>query len=148
MYQYNAAATFANGSSHAADNYFALAAGNTNPQGIADPPAPGSLLATETPALSEFVSAESALRGNDAALASMYDEPLKKFRVDTVRRSESRTVESHTRDLSYTVGAAPNYLTDDNRWASDNDSQADVDDLFAEWDSDPLGLLSVPDLGM
>ena len=30
---------------------FALAAGNTNPQGIADPPAPGSLLATETPVL-------------------------------------------------------------------------------------------------
>ena len=33
----------------------------------------------------------------------MYDEPLKKLRVDTVRRSESRAVESHTRDLSYIV---------------------------------------------
>ena len=44
VYQYNAAATFANGSSHVADVAFALAAGNTNPQGIADPPAPGSLL--------------------------------------------------------------------------------------------------------
>ena len=75
MYQYNAAATFANGSSHAADVAFALAAGNTNPQGIADPPAPGSLLVTETPVLAEPVSAEAALRGNDAALASMYDEP-------------------------------------------------------------------------
>ena len=90
VYQYNAAATFANGSSHAADVAFALAVGNTNPQGIADPPAPGSLLATETPVLAEPVSAEAALRGNDAALASMYYEPLKKFRVDTVRRSESR----------------------------------------------------------
>ena len=68
----------------------------------------------------------------------MYYEPLKKVRIDTARRSESRTVESHTRDLSYTVGAAPNYLTDDNRWANDNDSQSDVDDLFAEWESDPL----------
>ena len=46
VYQYNAAATFANGSSHAADVSFALAAGNTNPQGIADPPAPGSAVAT------------------------------------------------------------------------------------------------------
>ena len=36
----------------------------------------------------------------------MHYEPLKKVRVDTVRRSESRTVESHTRDLSYTVGAS------------------------------------------
>ena len=123
-----------------------LATGNTNPQGIADPPAPGSLLTTETSVLSEPVSAEAALRGNDAALEDMYYEPLKKIRIDTARRSESRKVESHTRDLSYTVGAAPNYLTDDNRWASDNDSQSDVDDLFAQWESDPLELLSLPDL--
>ena len=71
VYQYNAAATLANNSSHAADAAFALAAGNTNPQGIADPPAPSSLLTTETPVLSEPVSADAALRGNDAALASM-----------------------------------------------------------------------------
>ena len=122
VYQYNAAATFANGSSHAADVAFALAAGNTNPQGIADPPAPSSLLATETPVLSEPVSAEAALRGNDAALASMYYEPLKKVRIDTVRRSESRAVESHTRDLSYTVGASAlaepvaHRIADDTRW--------------------------------
>ena len=51
VYQYNAAATLANGSSHAADLSFALAAGNTNPQGIADPPAPSSLLATEASVL-------------------------------------------------------------------------------------------------
>ena len=55
VYQYNAAATFANGSSHAANVSFALAAGNTNPQGIADPPAPGSLLVTETPVPSDPV---------------------------------------------------------------------------------------------
>ena len=90
-----------------------LAAANTNPQGIADPPAPGSLLATETPVLAEPVSAEAALRGNDAALASMYEEPLKKVRIDTVRRSESRTVEYRTRDLSYTVGASANRIAND-----------------------------------
>ena len=78
VYQYNAAATFANDSSHAADVSFALAVGNTNPQGIADPPAPSSLLVTETPVLAEPVSAEAAPRSNDAALASMYYEPLKK----------------------------------------------------------------------
>ena len=58
VYQYNAAATFANGSSHAADVSFAMAAANTNPQGIADPPAPSSLLATETPVLAEPVLAK------------------------------------------------------------------------------------------
>ena len=67
-------------------------------------------MVTETPVLAEPVSAEAALRGDDAALASMYHEPLKKIRIDTVRRSESRAVESHTRDLSYTVGASANRL--------------------------------------
>ncbi len=126
---------------------FALASGNTNPQGIADPPALGSLLTTETSVHSEPVSAETALRGNDAALESMYYEPLKKSRIDTARPSVSRKVETHARDLSYSVGAAPDYLTDDNRWVNDNDSHSDVDDLFAQWDSDPLELLSLPDLG-
>jgi hypothetical protein len=39
-------------------------------------------------------------------------------------------------------------LTDDSRLARDNHRQAEVDDLFAQWDSDPLALLSAPDLGM
>jgi hypothetical protein len=148
VYQYNAAVNFTNGSSHAADVSFALAAGNTNPQGIADPPAPGSLLTTETPILTEPVSTEAALRSNDAALASMYYEPLKKLRVDTVRRSESRTVESPTRDLSYTVGSSANRIADDSRWARADHHQAEVDDLFAQWESDPLELLSFPGLGI
>ena len=106
------------------------------------------MLATETPILSEPVTAEAAFRNNDAALASLYDEPLKKVRIDTARRSESRTVESHTRDLSYTVGASTNRITDDYRLARSNNHQAKVDDLFAQWESDPLQLLSFPDLGI
>jgi hypothetical protein len=39
VYQYNNAVSLPNNSSKAADAFFALAAGNTNPQGIADPPA-------------------------------------------------------------------------------------------------------------
>ena len=39
-------------------------------------------------------------------------------------------------------------ITDDSRWARDNHLQAEVDDLFAQWESDPLQLLSFPDLGM
>ena len=147
MNRYANGRTFTSGKQTAAET-FPLAPGNTNPQGIADPPAPGSLLTTETPVLTEPVSAEPVLVGNDVALEGMYYEPLRKVRIDTVQRSTSRVVESHTRDLSYTVGAAPNYLTGDNRWATDHDSQSDVDDLFAQWDSDPLELLSLPDIGM
>jgi hypothetical protein len=146
VYQYNNAAGLTSGSK-AANSYFPLSSGNTNPQGIADPPAPGSLLTTETSVLSDPVSAEAVFRGTNAALAGMSYEPVKKSRVDTARPSVSRKVEPHARDLSYTVGVAPHYLADDNRWAGDNDNQSDVDDLFAEWDSDPLRLLSLPDLG-
>jgi hypothetical protein len=142
VYQYNAAASLANGSSKSADVSFALAAGNTNPQGIADPPAPSSLLATYTTVRSEPASAEATFRSNDAVLESLYYEPLKKFRIDTVRRSESRTVDSPTRDLSYTVGASTNRIADDSRWARANHHQAEVDDLFAQWETDPLQLLS------
>ena len=76
----------------------------------------------------------------------MYDEPLKKIRVDTVRRSESRVVESHTRDLSFTVGFSANRLANDS--VANDKHHTEVDDLFAQWDSDPLELLSLPDLGM
>jgi hypothetical protein len=46
VYQYANARGKTSGSQSAAAT-FALAAGNTNPQGIADPPPPGSMLATE-----------------------------------------------------------------------------------------------------
>jgi hypothetical protein len=69
----------------------------------------------------------------------MYYEPLKKVRIDTARRSESRTMESHIRALCYTVGASANRLADDNRLANDNHRQAEEDDLFAG-ESDPLQL--------
>ncbi len=128
---------------------FALAPGNTNPQGIADPPAPSSLLVAEAPVASEPVSAEAALRVSDAALENMYYEPLQKLRVDTARRSESRTVESSTRDLSYSVGASALAEPVAHRIANANVAydrhHMGVDDLFAQWESDPLELLSLPD---
>ncbi len=145
VYQFNAAANVISGSL-APSVSFALAAGNINPQGIADPPAPSNLLTTDTPALSTPVSIETDSRGSDAALANMYDEPLKKVRIDTARRSESRTVESHTRDLSYIVGASANRLAIDSV-ASDR-HHTEADDLFAEWDSDPLELFNFPDLAI
>ena len=92
------------------------------------------------------------LEDSTPATPLILSEPLKKVRIDTVRRSESRAVESHTRDLSYTVGASAlaepvaHRITDDSV-ANDN-HQAKVDDLFAQWETDPLQLLSLPDLGM
>ena len=55
-------------------------------------------------------------------------------------------MESPTRDLSYTVGASANRLANDS--VANDKHHTEVDDLFAEWESDPLALLSLPDLGM
>jgi hypothetical protein len=61
VYQYANARSKTSGSQSAAAT-FALAAGNTNPQGIADPPAPGSMVAT--------ADARRAGSLTDAALAA------------------------------------------------------------------------------
>ncbi len=147
VFQYADGRNATSGTTQTATTTFALAAGNTNPQGIADPPAPGSLLTTDASVLAEPVSEEAALVAHDAALASMYYEPQRKVRVDRTGRVASRNAVVGVSVADFTVGAAPSYLTGDNRWATDHDSQADVDDLFAEWDADPLELVSLPDLG-
>jgi hypothetical protein len=135
VYQYNAAASLANGSSKTADVTFVLAAGNTNPQGIADPPAPGNLLPTEAKVLTEPVPAVVAFRGNDTALEEMYYEPLKKVFSASHARGWVAGVES----------ASPQPNTDVTRGISANRRRTEVDDLFAEWDSDRLDLLSLPE---
>ena len=150
VYQYIQGALTIAVYSRSSSNSFALAPGNTNPQGIADPPAPGSLLVTDTP----VPSAGAVLRGNDAALASMYYEPLKNapavlpvpdssLRIHTAGRSDS--VERVAAALAEPVA---HRIADDSHSARNNYRQTEVDDLFAEWESDPLGLLSFPDLGI
>jgi hypothetical protein len=63
-----------------------LAPGNTNPQGIADPPAPGSLLPTGRRALSASVSPPSADAGRQrlalAAALLQYEDELQSDRPD------------------------------------------------------------------
>ena len=61
-------------------------------------------------------------------------------------------MEDNTHDLNYTVGASALAEPVAHRLANDslaNDKHhTEVDDLFAQWESDPLELLSLPDLGM
>ena len=142
VYQYDTAASQISGSK-TWSTYFALAAGNTNPQGIADPPAPDGLFAVET----RVPSTEAAISGNDAALASMYDEPLKKVRTDTARRSEVTQRWNPTPAISATPWVPPRTASRIDSVANDK-PHTEVDDLFAQWESDPLERLNLPDLGM
>lgn len=147
VYQYNAAATRTSGSQVAAVS-FALGAGNTNPQGIADPPAPGTYLVTESPA------AETIANDVDAALESLYYEPVRQVPVTRHTRSEASSIAPRgdllfrSAGTDYTIGAAASRVSIDSRISRDHHGDAERDDLFAQWDSDPLALLSVPGLGM
>ncbi len=70
VYQYTASATLTSGSLEASTT-FALAAGNTNPQGIADPPSPLSILVAGSPKLAASVFTDQPISTNDRTSASM-----------------------------------------------------------------------------
>ncbi len=126
----------------AADFGCDLAVVNTDPQSIAAPPAQGSLRVKGVP------SAESARRRNNGALTSLCDDPLKKSRCDIVPRPESHAIEENRPDLNSAISALASRFADCTRWGIDNHFQSRVEDLFAQWDSDPLELLSVAELGI
>ena len=68
VYQYTAAASRTSGSQNAAAT-FALAPGDTNPQGIADPPPPAEMLLTTATSVSAGIS-DAAVVAGDPSLAS------------------------------------------------------------------------------
>ena len=74
VYQYTAAAGRTSGSQAAAVS-FALAPDNTNPQGIADPPASGSMAATQPRAISTSVSQASAMSASPAVSSAPQRAP-------------------------------------------------------------------------
>ncbi len=101
-------------------------------------------------ALSAPVSSAATMSVTAAALESLYDEPLKKdssalrvrdnsLRIDTARRSESLE-----RVVSALAEPVAHRIADDARWANDNHHQTEVDDLFAQWESDPLATVESP----
>jgi hypothetical protein len=139
---------------------FALAAGNTNPQGIADPPAADIMVATETRVFSAPVSQASVLRATDEALASLYDSPLKKASLaldwqddslclDTGRFSESLALDAETAERGLSASPTANRIAENDSRHSQimerkKHNQAAVDDPFAEWETDALEPMGSP----
>ncbi len=69
VYQFDSAKTRTSGSASPSSS-FALAAGNTNPQGIADPPPPASMLASQAPRVASSTSIEEVEKPNRKILTS------------------------------------------------------------------------------
>lgn len=69
VYQFNSATSLTSGSASPSSS-FALTAGNTNPQGIADPPPAASMLVSQTSTIASNVAAPELEKPNRKALAS------------------------------------------------------------------------------
>jgi len=109
VYQYSGAASRISGS-QSADDVFALAAGNTNPQGIADPPPPSAAgssvsvsLATATPLAIPPAAGSSPEAGRSTEAA--FDQVLEQIAVRKTASFDTTAVDSAIEDLPLPVPA-------------------------------------------
>jgi hypothetical protein len=99
VYQYTAAASLTGGS-QAASASFALAAGNTNPQGIADPPAPEGAVPVASAATDNALSVGSFLPQPAENSWGRNDRVLTNYQtIKTTFASTNRLVQSPRADL-------------------------------------------------
>jgi hypothetical protein len=159
VYDYSNAVNQANGSSSSAVASFALAAGNTNPQGIADPPPQGSVLPAGTSTFAGPGSGSSAFVPR--VVASIFSSSATKTVISelSVQDDSIRGVVTESKDLvdsnrsfsklGQSKGISTKQLNSalrqmDQIVTSDITAAADLDDLFADWSTDPLQLSCGP----
>ena len=148
VYQYDNAASLTSGSKSANGN-FVLSSGNTNPQGIADPPPPGALLLDD--ALAPMTSPRAA--AVDLALL----QGLAMSRADSIAapwlRSTSRAASSAPRrwtaeEMLPVLPGAPSGLPRHTpRFEAVRHQHAlgqALDELLADWESDMLHDVLLP----
>ena len=139
MYQYNNATGLTSGSK-SPDTSWALAAGNTNPQGIADPPAPTSMQTDRT-----ATSASPMAVATDFAVARLFDlftrwEPSRTFEYDRTESTQLPTQSAPTYRLAELPTQPTKQLAaSENRGASlANRLARSTDDIFSTWNVDEL----------
>ena len=144
VYQYDGAASRSSGSQSASSS-FALASGNTNPQGIADPPPPALMQPDKIAA-----SASSMAGAVDFAVVQLFDDSVRRepSRISEYDRTDStqaptRSVPTHR--LSELLTQQTKQLAaSENRGASAAKRLArSTDDLFSTWNADELELLDM-----
>ena len=154
VYQYNDSTVLTSGSQSAAA-VFALAAGNTNPRGIADPPSPGSMLAEATSVVSARTAPSSTLV--PLSVARMSSSSVKKVtseisvseilvcsefaetRNSSDRKSSGTELGLSRKPAAKRLNGMPGGV--DQNVSSDITAGTDLDDLFADWSTDPMQLL-------
>ena len=157
VYEYTNGINQANGTSKSAANSFALAAGNTNPQGIADPPQQGSLLSSAikasagtgsvaTPLVPPTYASPAASRSvsivpnTTSELATQYQAHRANW---SLRNELTNTTSKPLASGSKKSIARPGELRSETSVRNvPNFAAADeLDGIFEDWSSDPLQLL-------
>ncbi len=142
VYQYNAAAGVTSGSLSASSS-FALAAGNTNPQGIADPPT-GDSVPIVTSVMAPMAPLMSS-KAIDSALAQLSDDfvrrqPVSTFEIDHSDSEQSLAPPLSTNSLvQFPTQQSMQPAISENRTSSQSKRlDGTTDDIFSNWDTDQL----------
>ena len=135
VYQYDAAAGLTSGFK-SANSSFALSAGNTNPQGIADPPPPGDSV--------PLVTAAMAPLGTSKAI----DTALTQFSVEFVRNRLDRPFETDRanggpsmptpRSVSSTQQSMQPVTSENRKTSQAKRLTGETDDIFSNWNTNIL----------
>ena len=149
VYQYDAAVGVTSGSLSAASS-FALAAGNTNPQGIADPPPPSSSVripnAVMAPPTANALMAPLANpKASDIALIQLsgdivHSHASKPFERDRANREPSwATPQSRNSVIAFSTQQSMQPATSENQASSlAKRLTGTTDDIFSQWNMDVL----------
>jgi len=149
VYQYNAAVGVTSGS-RSASSSFALAAGNTNPQGIADPPPPSNsvrmpIAVMASPTANAFMAPIANSKASDIAFSQfsgdvVHSRASKPFERDRAA-SEPSLPSLHSRNsvIAFSTQQSMPTATSENRASSlAKRLTGTTDDIFSNWNTDEL----------
>ncbi len=135
VYQYNAAAGITSGSK-SANSSFALAAGNTNPQGIADPTPPSS----GRQLFSEGMAPPVSSKAIDSAFTQLSDDFVRN-RVSSTFETDRATNEPNSpmpRSANSTQQPMKPALSENYRTSQSKRMTGPTDEIFSYWNTDLL----------
>ncbi len=125
-----------NSGTYAATVSFALAAGNTNPQGIADPPPPGDSVQLATSAMAPLMTSKAI----DSAFTQLSDDFVRSrvgstFEIDRSDREQSLATQLSASSTQQSMQPA----TSENRGTSQSKRlTGTTDEIFSNWNTDEL----------
>lgn len=142
VYQYNGAAAFTSGT-HNSNDSFALAAANSNPQGIADPPPPSEVVSNAKktgnprPIQTNVALVNRSITANFTTVDTGFTSTL-----DISSKANRATKRQHANGFNFSLAGSTDLanLAGNQLESTQNKTAAErtLDDVMAEWESSEL----------